>query len=135
MRGPKALLNHLVASQFEQGQRGRRFYRALFDMADKVIGVSAEAKASFMSIQLLCTMVSKELQVHVWEALKEYGCLPVDEPEHKVNQIQQSPSSCIVKHASMLFMIIIAQHSLCQASPGLGSIKYCNLLWGSQHRT
>ena len=87
MCGAEHLLNKLVQSQVvDQDPSGQEFLDALYVTADKITGMGVDSQVSFVSIQLFCTMVSKQLQAHVWEALKAYGCL--EEPE--VTQVQQT---------------------------------------------
>ncbi len=49
-----------------------------------------EASANFLSMQLFCSLVSKEMQAGVWTALKAYGCLEESKPE--VSQIHELTS-------------------------------------------
>ena len=91
VRSAEQLLDRLVASQvYKQDPGGEMFLDALIDIADKILGTGEEASASFLSIQLFCSLVSKEMQAGVWAALKAYGCLEESQPE--VSQLQQSTS-------------------------------------------
>lgn len=87
MLGAEHLLNKLLQSQVVETDPSRHlFLEALIITADRITGMGVDSRISFVSIQLFCTMVSEQLQAHVWEALKAYGCL--EEPE--VTKVQQA---------------------------------------------